>query len=144
MRARTCARLTHAVVTQAAVGGPRRPEHPAGAAVLELDRLLVDQHLQGSRGRPAAGVCRGVCPGRERQALPAGRAPPPLTPLLLQLHGLVRRGSRQDARVAEAGAQQGEQHKQEEDPPDGGYAAGQVLHQEGTAWTCKGCMSTNN
>lgn len=58
-----------------------------------------------------------------------------LTHLLLQLGGLVRRGSGQDARVAEAGAQQREQHEDEEDAPDGRDADGQVLHQEGTAGT---------
>lgn len=58
-----------------------------------------------------------------------------LTDLLLHLGGLVRRRSGQDARVAEAGPEEGEQHKQEEDPPDSRYAAGQVLDQEGTAGT---------
>lgn len=58
-----------------------------------------------------------------------------LTDLLLHLGGLVRRGAGQDPRVTEAGPEQGEQHKQEEDPPDGGNAAGQVLDQEGTAGT---------
>lgn len=152
---------THAVVTQAAVGGPRRPEHPAGEAVLELHRLLVDDHLQGSRRRAEASVSRTVCGGEEhqpsdsfcktreasgespppaperRKAGTSRRSPPspPLTDLLLQLRRLVRRGPGQDARVAEAGAQQGEQHEQEEDAPDGRYAAGQVLDQEGTAGT---------
>ena len=40
--------LTHTVVTQAAVGGARRPEDLAGEAVFQLDRLPVDQHLPGS------------------------------------------------------------------------------------------------
>lgn len=61
-----------------------------------------------------------------------------LTDLLLHLRGLVRRGSGQDARVAEAGPEQGEHHKQEEGPSDGRYAAGQVLDQEGTAGTQTG------
>lgn len=61
-----------------------------------------------------------------------------LTDLLLHLRSLVRRGSGQDARVAETGPEQGEQHKQEEDPSDGRYAAGQVLDQEGTAGTQTG------
>lgn len=37
------------VVTQAAVGGPRRTEHLASEAVLELHHLLVDEDLLGSR-----------------------------------------------------------------------------------------------
>lgn len=50
------ARLTHTVVTQAAVGGARRPEHLAGEAVLELHHLLVDEDFLGSWWRPIAGV----------------------------------------------------------------------------------------
>lgn len=52
--------LTHTVVTQAAVGGARGPEHLAGEAVLELDHLLVDQDLLGARRRPIASISRVV------------------------------------------------------------------------------------
>lgn len=137
--ARVRVRLTHTVVTQAAVGGARRPEHPAGEAVLELHQLPVDGHLQGSWRRAVAGVPGAVC-GRDDHQISGDRLTEPaipadLTNLLLQLRGLVRRRAGQDPRVAEAGPEQREQHKEEEEPPDGGYAAGQVLHQEGTAGT---------
>lgn len=57
--------LTHTVVTQAAVGGARRPEHLAGEAVLELHHLLVDEDLLGARRRPIAGVSSVVCRGED-------------------------------------------------------------------------------
>ena len=41
--------LTNTVVTQAAVGGPRRAEHFTSEAVFELYHLLVDEDLLGSR-----------------------------------------------------------------------------------------------
>ena len=54
----------HAVVADRAVRGPRRPKDLAAEAVLELDRLAVDDHLlragRGSVGRalvlPVAGL----------------------------------------------------------------------------------------
>lgn len=58
--ASVCPQLTHTVVTQAAVGGSRRPEHLAGEAVLELHHLLVDDDFPGARGRSIAGVSSGV------------------------------------------------------------------------------------
>lgn len=45
----------HAVVTQAAVGGPRRAEHFTREAIFELHHLLVDKDLLRS-GRGS--VCR--------------------------------------------------------------------------------------
>ena len=62
-----CPQLTHAVVTQAAVGGARRPEHLAGEAVLELHHLLVDDDLLGARRRPIAGVSSVVCTREDRE-----------------------------------------------------------------------------
>lgn len=53
--------LTHAVVTQAAVGGARRSEHLAGEAVLELHHLVVDEDFLGARRRPVAGASGVVC-----------------------------------------------------------------------------------
>ena len=53
---RVSTQLTHTVVTQAAVGGARRPEHLAGEAVLELHHLLVDEDFLGARRRPIAGI----------------------------------------------------------------------------------------
>lgn len=41
--------LTNAVVTQAAMGGPRRAERFTREAVFELYHLLVDEDLLGSR-----------------------------------------------------------------------------------------------
>lgn len=41
--------LTHTVVTQAAMGGPRRAERFTSEAVFELYHLLVDEDLLGSR-----------------------------------------------------------------------------------------------
>lgn len=41
--------LTHTVVTQAAMGGPRRAECFTSEAVFELYHLLVDEDLFGSR-----------------------------------------------------------------------------------------------
>ncbi len=41
--------LTHTVVTQAAVGGARRPEDLAGEAVLEFNHLLIDDDLLRAR-----------------------------------------------------------------------------------------------
>lgn len=67
------ARLTHAVVAQAAVGGARRPEHLAGEAVLEFHHLLVDDDLLGARRRPVAGAAVAVCTrGRRRGENGAG------------------------------------------------------------------------
>lgn len=40
--------LTHTVVTQAAMGGPRRSERFTSEAVFELHHLLVDEDLLGS------------------------------------------------------------------------------------------------
>ena len=57
---------TYAVVTQAAVGGARGPEHLAGEAVLELHCLLVDENLPGARRRAVGGVAGVVCT-RERE-----------------------------------------------------------------------------
>lgn len=58
----TC--LTHTVVTQAAVGGARRPEHLAGEAVLELHHLLVDEDFL-SAGWGAIARVAGVVYRRE-------------------------------------------------------------------------------
>lgn len=41
--------LTHTVVTQAAMGGPRRAERFTSETVFELYHLLVDEDLLGSR-----------------------------------------------------------------------------------------------
>lgn len=41
--------LTHTVVTQAAMGGPRWAERFTSEAVFELYHLLVDEDLLGSR-----------------------------------------------------------------------------------------------
>lgn len=51
-----CPRLTHTVVTKAAVGGARWSEHLAGEAVLELHHLLVDEDFLCARWRSIAGV----------------------------------------------------------------------------------------
>lgn len=60
-----CPQLTHTVVTQAAVGGARRPEHLAGEAVLELHHLLVDEDFLGAWWRPIAGVSSVVYRGED-------------------------------------------------------------------------------
>lgn len=44
----SCQVLTYTVVTQAAMGGPRRAERFTSEAVLELYHLLVDEDLLGS------------------------------------------------------------------------------------------------
>lgn len=64
-----CAQLTHTVVTQAAVGGARRPEHLAGEAVLEFDHLLVDEDFLCAWGRTVTGVSSVVYRGEERMRL---------------------------------------------------------------------------
>lgn len=46
--------LTDAVVADAAVRRPRRPEDFAGVAVLQLDDLVVDLHVADPRRRPLA------------------------------------------------------------------------------------------
>lgn len=46
--------LTHTVVTEAAVGGTWRSEDLAGEAILQLDRLAIDDHLLGPGRRPVA------------------------------------------------------------------------------------------
>lgn len=51
-----CPQLTHTVVTKAAVGGARRPEHLAGEAVLELHHLLVDEDFLCAWWRSIASV----------------------------------------------------------------------------------------
>lgn len=55
--------LTHTVVAEAAVGGTWRSEDLAGEAVLQLDRLAVDDHLlgpgRGSVARAAIGHVYG-------------------------------------------------------------------------------------
>lgn len=107
------------------------------------EKTIRPQALSAKRGNFPE---NSPAPERPKAELPGDGSFPPsstsslshpsqLTDLLLHLGGLVRRCSGQDARVAEAGAQQREQHKQEEDAPDGRYAAGQVLDQEGTAGT---------
>jgi len=63
VRVCVCPQLTHTVVTQATVGGARRPEHLAGEAVLELHHLLVDEDFLGAWWRPIAGVSSVVCRG---------------------------------------------------------------------------------
>lgn len=56
----------------------------------------------------------------------------PLTDLLLHVCSLVCSGPGQDARVGEAGPQQGEDHKQKQQAANHGYEHSQVLHQERT------------
>lgn len=103
----------HTVVTQAAVRGARRPEHLAGEAVFELHHLLVDEDFLSARWRPIAGVSSVVN-------------------LLFNVCCLIWCCSRQDARVSEAGLEQGDEHKHKEASSDNRYAAGQVLDQKGT------------
>ncbi len=43
--------LTNTIITQAAVGGPGRPEDLAGEAVLEFDHLTLDDHFLCARRR---------------------------------------------------------------------------------------------
>jgi len=50
----------HAVVAQAAVRGPRRPEDLAGETVFQLDRLSFDQDLLGPRRRSICGTVQRV------------------------------------------------------------------------------------
>lgn len=116
-------------------GGGRKPAFPEPSAE---EKTIRPQSLPAKRGKLPE---NSPAPERRKAGLAADRSSAlsstssQLTDLLLHLRGLVRRRSGQDAWVAEAGAQQGEQHKQEEDAPDGRYAAGQVLDQEGTAGT---------
>lgn len=56
--------LTHTVVAEAAVGGTWRSEDLAGEAVLQLDRLAVDDHLLRPGWRPVAGAAIGHVFGR--------------------------------------------------------------------------------
>ena len=65
--------LTHTVVTEAAVRGPRRPEDLAGEAVLELHRLPVDHHLPGPGRRPVAGAAVGPVYGHAGRVAREGR-----------------------------------------------------------------------
>lgn len=60
-------KLTHAVVAQAAVGSARRTEHLAGKAVLELDHLLVDEHLLRARRRSVASAAGVVWEEEEKK-----------------------------------------------------------------------------
>lgn len=103
----------HTVVTQATVGGARRPEHLAGEAVLELHHLLVDEDFLGAWRRPIAGVSSVVN-------------------LFFNVCSLIWSGPGQDARVSEAGLEQGDDHKHKEESPNNRYATGQVFDQEGT------------
>lgn len=103
----------HTVVTQAAVGGAWRPEHLAGEAVLELHHLLVDEDFLGAWWRPIAGVSSVVN-------------------LFFYVCSLIWCCSGQDAGVSEAGLEQSDDHKNEEDSSNDRYAAGQVFDQEGT------------
>lgn len=54
----------------------------------------------------------------------------PLTDLLLHVCSLVCGGPGQDARVGEAGPQQGEDHKHKQHAANHRYERGQMLHQE--------------
>lgn len=56
-----------------------------------------------------------------------------LTNLLFNVCRLIWCCSGQDAGVGEAGLEQGDDHKYEEDSSNNRYAAGQVFDQEGTA-----------
>lgn len=56
-----------------------------------------------------------------------------LTNLFLNVSSLIWSCSRQDARVSEAGLEQGDDHKDKEASSNNRYAAGQVFDQEGTA-----------
>lgn len=56
-----------------------------------------------------------------------------LTDLLFDVGCLIWGRSGQNARVCEAGLQEGDHHKDEEHSPNHRNEAGQVLHQEGTA-----------
>lgn len=56
-----------------------------------------------------------------------------VTDLPLQVRGLVRRGSGQDAGVAEAGPEQHPHHEDEEDGAEGRDGRTQVGRQVGTA-----------
>lgn len=67
--------LTDAVVADAAVRRPWRPEDLAGVAVLQLDDLVVDLHIADPRRRPLA--CGHVpigCLCRKQAGLLAGRS----------------------------------------------------------------------
>ena len=59
--------LTDTVVTKAAVRGTRLSEDLTGEAVLELDRLPIDDHLSRPGGRPVTrtGTVGYVCQGDE-------------------------------------------------------------------------------
>lgn len=46
----------HTIIAQAAVRGARRPEDLAGEAVLQLNRLALDEHLLGAGRRPVCGT----------------------------------------------------------------------------------------
>lgn len=56
-----------------------------------------------------------------------------VTYLFFNVRSLIWCCSGQDARVTEAGLQQGDDHKYKEGSSNDRYAAGQVFHQEGTA-----------
>lgn len=62
---RRCLRLTHTVVTQAAVRRSRRSEDLTGETVFQLHRLSVDQNLSGARWR--SGASRRVCKQTNKQ-----------------------------------------------------------------------------
>lgn len=48
-------KLTHTVITDAAMGSTRGSEDLAGVAVLQLDYLIVNLHILDARGRPLPG-----------------------------------------------------------------------------------------
>lgn len=50
----------HAIVAQTAVRGTWRPEYLAGEAILQLDRLPLDEHLLGAWRRAVCGTVQRV------------------------------------------------------------------------------------
>lgn len=50
----------HAIVAQTAVRGTRWPEYLAGEAILQLDRLPLDEHLLGTWRRAVCGTVQRV------------------------------------------------------------------------------------
>lgn len=103
----------HTVVTLAAVRGAWSPKHLTGGAILEFDKLLVDEDLLSARRGLVAKVST-------------------LIDLPLDVCGLVWGGSRQDSRVTEARLQQSDENEYEKHCSDYRDAAGYMFDQEGT------------
>lgn len=103
----------HTVVAHSAVRGARRSEHLTRGAVLQFDHGSVDEHLTSAR-------CRLVTRAST------------FIDLLLDVGGLLRRGSGQDSGVTQGRLQQSDDDEDEEHPSNHRNEHGQMLDKERT------------